>query len=638
MAEININQLAVDMDRKKIAMDYQIFELITSKPYISTYAKILDAPFLCKKVCAIFFDSGNDWKGKSLFVMAYKSVEDTATAIRQSIANTEDVDYVTIKEKDIEDTQAVSKKVLVSLLLNALGTYKNKDLRFNNLTGHLYYINPNNPKLINMRTSQKDTKWIKQLYSLEIAVKEEPKGSDVLYVDLNVYTFTSIRLAKDMGISSNKKGFYTIPRYKWENKALKRELSNDKTDCFVKRQLSGTRTTIPFMDIQNKEHYHSSKMGILVEVIERFNKKYKGLCQIDFVPFSSSKPVSSPKKIVRENTKAVKELLENNPIKIVDLIGDENSSELCKNIKKCIETKYGVSAGFGKRVSKKHLNICVLHNSTWYNEHNVNDPYNKDQGCAVQHVTLEDFSKNDKNEVVDKAVSTILHELLVKKDLENRHINIFKWEEYKQDIALEEDITFAICKEQKTDDKKNYRYFFMTVHSDGSFEDPVEQRYDCEDKKFYDCYQAFTENKEVSELIRFSNGDINMIRNTAMYAIPEIFELEKKLQADETNLRSKDSREEFLAGVTDIRVFEKNDKVYYYVGVIGDGMQSKVNHAANIRAIEPYKDSSIHTKEILPLMNVPFVRNGQLTVIPFPFKYLREWIASLPDVEEDTEE
>ena len=26
--------------------------------------------------------------------------------------------------------------------------------------------------------------------------------------------------------------------------------------------------------------------------------------------------------------------------------------------------------------------------------------------------------------------------------------------------------------------------------------------------------------------------------------------------------------------------------------------------------------------KLLPLMNVTFVRNGQLTVVPFPFKYI----------------
>ena len=34
----------------------------------------------------------------------------------------------------------------------------------------------------------------------------------------------------------------------------------------------------------------------------------------------------------------------------------------------------------------------------------------------------------------------------------------------------------------------------------------------------------------------------------------------------------------------------------------------------------------IEYEELLPLMTVEFVRNSQYTVLPFPYKYLREYI------------
>jgi len=55
-------------------------------------------------------------------------------------------------------------------------------------------------------------------------------------------------------------------------------------------------------------------------------------------------------------------------------------------------------------------------------------------------------------------------------------------------------------------------------------------------------------------------------------------------------------------------------------------MKYSLHTAANIRRIEPYGDSPLLFQQLLPLMNVTFVRNEQLTVIPFPFKYLREYI------------
>ena len=59
-------------------------------------------------------------------------------------------------------------------------------------------------------------------------------------------------------------------------------------------------------------------------------------------------------------------------------------------------------------------------------------------------------------------------------------------------------------------------------------------------------------------------------------------------------------------------------------GTIGNGMRWLINRAANIRKIEPFEDSILMFEKLLPLMNVTFVHNGQLTIIPFPFKYLRE--------------
>ena len=62
---------------------------------------------------------------------------------------------------------------------------------------------------------------------------------------------------------------------------------------------------------------------------------------------------------------------------------------------------------------------------------------------------------------------------------------------------------------------------------------------------------------------------------------------------------------------------------------IGEGMRCTVRHASNIRKIEKVGQATDLFSQLLPLMDVTFVRNGQLTVIPFPFKYLREYISNL---------
>lgn len=65
---------------------------------------------------------------------------------------------------------------------------------------------------------------------------------------------------------------------------------------------------------------------------------------------------------------------------------------------------------------------------------------------------------------------------------------------------------------------------------------------------------------------------------------------------------------------------------YYLVGTIGEGMRWNIPRAANIRKIEGNSGAQVMFERLLPLMNVTFVHNGQLTVLPFPFKYLREYL------------
>lgn len=66
------------------------------------------------------------------------------------------------------------------------------------------------------------------------------------------------------------------------------------------------------------------------------------------------------------------------------------------------------------------------------------------------------------------------------------------------------------------------RYFFMKIKPDGSF-GFEEQKMDLfVFNEYTDCVNIFTDAKEVSGIIRYSNGDINIIRETSWFTIPEI--------------------------------------------------------------------------------------------------------------------
>lgn len=92
------------------------------------------------------------------------------------------------------------------------------------------------------------------------------------------------------------------------------------------------------------------------------------------------------------------------------------------------------------------------------------------------------------------------------------------------------------------------------------------------------------------------------------------------------NIRTNEHRDSCFLGCLDIYYKELEDCAYYSVNQIGAGMTTTVTRAANIRHVIPYNKAPIFFEELLQTMNVTFVRNGQLTVLPFPFKYLREYI------------
>ena len=96
--------------------------------------------------------------------------------------------------------------------------------------------------------------------------------------------------------------------------------------------------------------------------------------------------------------------------------------------------------------------------------------------------------------------------------------------------------------------------------------------------------------------------------------------------------------QKYLSGLTDINYFVDNDDqdvIYYNVGTISKNMNMSIAKASHIWQLQPNIKlnkrvfATIETENILKflqMMMVNFVRFHQLTVIPFPVKYLREFI------------
>lgn len=124
------------------------------------------------------------------------------------------------------------------------------------------------------------------------------------------------------------------------------------------------------------------------------------------------------------------------------------------------------------------------------------------------------------------------------------------------------------------------------------------------------CLNFRTYKKEAPALNRY------IYLNFGIRINPEI-----KAQANE--------EEYYMGNFCDIRYFyetlDDGSKVLsYYVGTKRGDLKFSVHNACAIRRI--YSDDELPDPEkLFPLMTAEFVRNEQYTVLPFPFKYLREY-------------
>ena len=90
-------------------------------------------------------------------------------------------------------------------------------------------------------------------------------------------------------------------------------------------------------------------------------------------------------------------------------------------------------------------------------------------------------------------------------------------------------------------------------------------------------------------------------------------------------LRTNSNKDKYFFSLLDIKYFTEHDKLYYFIGAKSDNLKNKLPNGDPVREVSSTKDD-IFFHELMPTLAVNFVRNGQYTVVPFPFKYIREYI------------
>ena len=66
--------------------------------------------------------------------------------------------------------------------------------------------------------------------------------------------------------------------------------------------------------------------------------------------------------------------------------------------------------------------------------------------------------------------------------------------------------------------------------------------------------------------------------------------------------------------------------IEYFVGDKSKGIKASFKSYCNIRKVIPVEEAPVIFDELIETMNVDFVKHEGLTVLPFPFKYIREYL------------
>lgn len=271
-----------------------------------------------------------------------------------------------------------------------------------------------------------------------------------------------------------------------------------------------------------------------------------------------------------------------------------------------------------KKVKNDAYNLIYLHNKEYYEQNKYNDPYKrKDKNEVIQHITIEDCADKliDDNNAI---YFTLLKELIIKDDIIN-----------SKKISLDDWASFNFKGDYIFGKEKDGIHYFMIVKRDGSFE------LYCKPNNFTvfendllnKCSDYLTDNKgKEKTVIANPLGDIIVISRTSAFTLPskDIFILEKIS-------RSKEDRDKYFSGLTDINLYNEGGKAHYNVGIKGAGMNTVIPKASILYQVDVIEGNNF-IEELLSTMAVSFVKYKSFTVMPYPIKYINEYVINCEDI------
>jgi len=411
--------------------------------------------------------------------------------------------------------------LLLQLLLNSLSTSYDKEERYNNLTGKLYYFNPTQNK-----------KASRSLILQEICLE---KGMTLFP---RIVTFRKMPI----GFRDQNNTPYIIDK---NTSRLRKLIKADKLkEAYFKKGFDGTHASAPYIGFYYQD-YEISKAKAMYEVCEDIKENLNKYVKIEFSNFEIESVQSENTTIHSDfEINEVVRRIATKGIRFVNLAGENGKDTLkqwnnvCKSL--------GIPCRSTSKIDDNKYNIIIIHDSNYYNENNLNDPHKRDYGCAiVQHVIAEHFREKTPTDIqnLSPRYKVVLTELLIKEDVMHSQISLVDW----HDFGFDKPISFVTRTPCNSNDVKWNVFTVITIDIDGSFvtktikesDWSVDLQTNSTDYSIMECFKTQHNNNDFQvDMVVFEDIDNPyIIRHTGERTIPDVEYIGK--QMDKTNPKRK---------------------------------------------------------------------------------------------------
>lgn len=448
-------------------------------------------------------------------------------------------------------------------------------------------------------------------------------------------------------------------------------------------------TITKFLKLAARNHYATfvkSKSGMLYRLLDVFNQQfgqYFSPLAFKEIEVQSQQLSKSQDTETKKLKKKIEDFSDEHPITIVDVDGDNRDAVeyLTKSLKK-INIKVVNS-------SETSLKLNIIHNTEHYAKNNLTDLYHPSvdtQHITVENLLIESLNATlysavkeliIKNDLKEKSISLIDNQEMptqftffkqFRKDNDKKVLqfnflpdNRFEIKELENEdfdnnpfCSLSDEEVRSIELVIKDEINKNYfkveRTDKNTLPNVEFYEDMIEFTNHTitpalDKKDLLEASQSLNDQKYDHFIKLVESGHQDQYSASDVVSLLEKAKISKKTRSElvailteqyhfiiSVDSRSAWARDHYLNGLTDINYYQEKSSLYYNVGVIGKGMNMSINKGSIVRKISPIDllndEDGLSSKDIFDLIDtmlVTFVKYTDLTVLPFPEKYLNEY-------------